>query len=198
MKKINPLYGYLMATLLAFVLGFFIGRSNSKIVTETKIEHRKGDPIRDTFYLPEPYEVVKHKVDIKYLPSKADTFYRDKKIYVSESIDTSKIIEQFASENKYRQTLFDNDTLGKFTLHTSVQYNQLKSTAYNFTPVYKVVTKKVEKKNTFTPFLSASYNTLNYAGVGGGLFIKNVGIEYKYLNNLKGHTGHEGGIKIKF
>lgn len=191
-------YWPFLAIIAAFLMGFFVGRANQKKIVETKTEYVKGESVRDSFYYPVPHEVVKHKNDVKYLPSKKDTIIKDNNIYVSETIDTAKIIEQFASENKYRQTLFDNDSLGKFTLHSSVQYNKLKSTSYDFTPTYKVITKTVEKKNTFTPFVSASYNTLNIAGVGGGVFIKNIGFEYKYLSDLKGLNGHEGGIKIKF
>lgn len=192
-------YWPLVAILAALIIGFFVGRANQKEIVKTKTEYVKGETIRDSFYFPEPHEVVKYKTEFLTLPSKKDTIWKDKNIYISERIDTAKIIERFSVENKYRQVLFDSDTLGKFTLNSSVQYNQLKNTSYEFKPVYRTITNTVQKKNTFTPFIGASYNTFNQAGVGAGIFIKNFGVEYKYLHDLKTrNTGHEAGIKIKF
>lgn len=192
-------YAVALAAVLLLAIGFFIGRANQKKITNTVIEYLPGKEIRDSIPYPVPYETIVHqpKDVIHYLPSKKDTVWKDSNIYISEKIDTAKIVEQFAVENKYKQTLFDNDSLGSLIINSSVQYNQQKSLAYSFTPVHKVITNTIKRKNTFTPFVSASYNTLNYGGVGGGIFIKNIGFEYKYLSNLKGSKGHECGIKIK-
>lgn len=195
-------YKWLLVALTAIALlaiGFFIGRANQKTIVKTETKYVNGETVRDSFSYPVPVEVIKHVPDVRYLPSKKDTIrLAGDKIFVIEKVDTAAIVNQFTTERKYKQTLFDNDTAGKLIVNTSVQFNEQKSIGYSFTPVQKVTTITKVKRNTFTPFVSASYNTLNFAGIGGGVFIKKIGFEYKYLNNLKGSTGHEGGIKIKF
>lgn len=194
-------YWPFVAMIVTGIIGFFIGRANQKEVAKTKTEYIKGDTIVDSIPYPVPYEtIVFEKPD---LPKKRDSLKiyvpgKDSIIYVSEKVDTSAIINQFAVENKYRHTLFDNDTSGKLIVNTAVQYNQQKSIGYTYTPVYRVVTKTVHKKNTVRPFAAISYNTLQYGGIGGGVFIKKVGFEYKYLNNFKNQTAHEGGLKFEF
>lgn len=192
-------YWPVVAIIAAGIIGFFIGRANQKEVVKTVTEYVKGETIIDSISYPVPYEVVKVVPDVRYLPSKKDTIkLPGEKIVVVDKVDTAAIVEQFAAENKYRHTLFDNDTAGKLIVNTAVQYNQQKSIGYSYTPVYRVVTKTVEKKNTVRPFAAISYNTLQYGGIGGGVFIKKVGIEYKYLNNFKNQTAHEGGLKFEF
>lgn len=192
-------YWPVVAIIAAGIIGFFIGRANQKEIVKTKIEYIKGETVVDSIAYPKPYEVVKVVPDVRYLPSKKDTIkLPGEKILIVDNVDTSAIIADYVTENRYRETLFDNDTAGKLIVNTSVQYNKQKSIGYSYTPVYKVVTNTVQKKNTITPFIAASYNTLGYAGAGGGVFIKNLGFEYKYLSNFKNQSGHEGGIKIKF
>ena len=199
-------YWPLVAIIAALIIGFFVGRANQKEIVKTSIEYLPGKTIYDTIFLSRPYEVIKpvfypsdKTVEKIILPSKKDTVWRNNNIYISEKVDTSKIIEEFATINKYKQVLFNNDSLGKFTLGTDVQYNKLKNVYYEYKPIYKEVTNYVQKKNTFTPFVGASYNTFNQVGAGAGVFIKNFGVEYKYLHDLNLKTsGHEAGIKIKF
>lgn len=192
-------YWPFVAMIVTGIIGFFIGRANQKEVVKTVTEYVKGKTIVDSISYPVPYEVVKVVPDVRYLPSKKDTIkLPGEKIVIVDKVDTAAIVEQFAVENKYRHTLFDNDTTGKLIVNTAVQYNQQKSIGYTYTPVYRVVTKTVHKKNTVRPFAAISYNTLQYGGIGGGVFIKKVGFEYKYLNNFKNQTAHEGGLKFEF
>lgn len=200
-KTMLPWWGYAIAAIGLLAIGFFIGRANQKTIVKTEKEYVKGDTIRDSILVPKTKDSIIYKPRdvVQYLPSKSDTIWRDGKIVeLQKNVDTSKIIAEYVKENRYSETLFDTDTSGKLVVNTGVQFNRQKYLSYQFTPVQKVVTNTVKKKNTFTPFIGASYNTLGYGGTGGGIFIKNVGFEYKYLTNLKGSNGHEGGIKIKF
>lgn len=197
-------YKWLFVALTAIALlaiGFFIGRANQKTIVKTETKYVKGETVRDSFSYPVPYEVVKVVPDFRYLPSKKDTLWKDKNIYVIEKIDTAKIIEQFSYENKYRQTLFDNDSNGKLIVKTSVQYNKQKSIKYTFTPIQKVTTFTKEKKNVVTPFLSVSHTRMGDVrlyGAGGGLYFKNVGVGGKYVVDEKKNKGFEINLNYKF
>lgn len=154
--------------ILIGTLCFFAGRKT--IDTVTKIEYIKGETIyekidtaalitsiipdnptlpkkKDTIWKPYPV-----KGDTKYLPS--DTI--NVPYYVNEKVDTSKIIKDYITLNKYKQTLFDNQN-GKMIVGASVQYNKLFDIDYEFTPIKEVITK--ERKRTVTVFGTGSYNT---------------------------------------
>ncbi|MBO9592729.1 MAG: hypothetical protein J7599_07445 [Niabella sp.] len=194
------------AIILAGAICFFIGRANT--VTITKTEYVTGKTITDSIPGSDP---VKSTIPVNpKLPTKPDTVWmkgkpypvpgRDSIVYqpydVVQKVDTGKIIQEYITQNEYSNTLFD-DNNGKLTVASKVQYNKLQRLDYAFTPVQKVVTK--ERKRTFTPFLTGSYNTFNQAAAGGGIYIKNIGIGAKYVKDLTtGKTGYEGGIYIKF
>jgi hypothetical protein len=53
------------------------------------------------------------------------------------------------------------------------------------------------------PYVSASYSTFGVAGIGGGFFRNNFGVEYQYQRDLQwnygnGRAGHQFGVKWKF
>lgn len=198
-------YILIVSVILSLFAGFMIGRAYSKKIVKTKIEYIKGDVIHDSIPYPIPYVVVKPSKP--NLPTKTDTVFLDTKpitYYIIQKVDTAKIIEEYTLENKYKKTLFNNDSIGKFDISAAVQYNKLKDVNYSFQPIQKVVTRTIVKKPIFTPFVAVGYARLNtkdtvfnIGNFGGGLFIKNFGVEYKYITNFKGVQGHEVGIKIK-
>ena len=112
----------------------------------------------------------------------------------TEVVDTAKIINDYIAERAYSVTLFDN-LHGKLEITPTIQYNQLTTIPYTFTPIEKTVFRKQK----WALFSTISYNTFNIAGVGGGVVYKNVGLHYKYLWNANLHqTGHEVGVMINY
>lgn len=191
------------AILAAGIAGFFIGRSQSVVITKT--EYIKADPISGTVPKPDLAPVKQEDEPSPDLPIKRDTVWQTDSVpyevqvpyKVVESVDTAAILNNYTKKNFYSYTLFDNDTLGKLDLKSMVQYNLLQSQDYTFTPIQKVITK--ERKRTVTPFVMGSYSSLNQAAAGVGIYIKNVGIGAKYVKDLNTQkTGYEGGIYIKF
>lgn len=194
------LWIWITSLILSFIGGFFLGRSKSGIIKEVK--YIKGKTIRDTISTEKlvPYEVNTPKNPD--LPVKRDTIFsssKDKIVIdtIVESVDTSAIIDRYVKENKYSTVLFDTDTLGKLTVNSTVQYNQLKGLGWKFDPMQKETV--IERKRNFTPFVMGSYNTFNQAAAGVGFYIKNVGVGAKYIRDLNlNKEGYEGGIYIKF
>lgn len=188
-----------IAVLVAFAAGFFLGRGT--VETKEIVQYVQGETVTGSvdvsgFRLD---EVKETKTDVSGLPRYlwiTDTVWIDRVEYVHEKIDTLKIVEEFMLLREYDFTVFDNEN-GRLNVRPSVQYNALQSFGYTFTPMQKVITRTREK--TFVPFASASYSTLDVMGAGGGVFIKNVGLEYQFqYNHLTDKTGHSFGLKVKF
>ena len=190
MDKNNRKWAFIGISLIA--TGFMAGRWTMKPIE--KIEYIKGETIHNT--IPKP---VPHLVEIPsdpVLPMKPDTIkVLGGTTYLTQVVDTAQIIAEFGEKNTYIETLFDSDTLGTMVVDAQVQYNQLQKLGYTFTPVQKHIT--AERKKVFTPFLSASANTLGYVGTGGGLYYNNLGFEVKYLTDFQA-KGFEVGLHIKF
>ena len=111
-------------------------------------------------------------------------------------MDTGKIISDFILKREDSFNVFNNEQ-GKLDIKQVVQYNRIQSFDYTFTPIH--IEKTTYRKPLIMPYFSATYNTLNYVGVGGGFFLKDLGLEYNYLyNNTSGNTAHQFGIKYKF
>jgi len=190
MDKNNRKWAFIGILLIA--LGFMAGRCTTKPIG--KIEYIKGETIHDTIPKPVPY-LVEVPAD-PILPMKPDTIkIPGKTEYITQVVDTAQIIAEFIQKNSYRETLFDNDTLGTMVVDAQVQYNQLQKLGYSFTPIQKQIT--TEKRKVFTPFLSVSTNTFGYVGIGGGLYYNNLGFEAKYLTDFQ-EKGVELGLHIKF
>ena len=116
---------------------------------------------------------------------------------MSIPVDTSAIIADWELKRTYKLTPFDNKTQGKLELFPVIQYNKLSALDYNFTPVIERQT--IYKTKVWQPFISASYSTLNYIGIGGGIFYHNLGFEYQYQKSLGSlGDGHTVGIKYNF
>lgn len=173
-----------------FGIGFFIGRSTSNTSIITK--YVKGEIITNTVNVPKPYSVYIPSVPV--LPIIPDTIRINSKEYITLKVDTEKIIANYIQRKRYRIPLFD-DNNGKLVINPVVQYNSLDSLGYAFTPITKQVT--ITKEKIFTPFLSASYNSFGYLGVGGGIYYHDLGFEAKYITDTK-NKGIEACLNIKF
>lgn len=188
----NNYFKTAIVLLITLIIGFFIGRSTSSI---EKIEHVKADVIIDTIYKEQLKPYASIIPNLPNLPLKKDTVWLDGKPQSILSVDTAQIIKNYITENKYNQTLFNNQTEGLFELDATVQYNELRQLSYKYTPIQKITT--IEKKRIFVPFGVVSYSTLNYVGVGGGVFVNDLGISLKYCTDLK-IKGYEVSLYYKF
>ena len=175
----------LLAVITAITF-FLFGRISTKQTNE--VVYTKGKPVSSSVQVSLPTKEIQPIEPI--LPYKY-VFIDNIK---TEVVDTAKIINDYIAERAYSVTLFDN-LHGKLEITPTIQYNQLTTIPYTFTPIEKTVFKKQK----WTLFSTVSYNTFNIAGVGGGVVYKNVGLHYKYLWNADLHqTGHEVGVMINY
>lgn len=186
----------ILIALSIFILGISLGRCSHE-PSDPIIKYIKGDTITDSIPYPEPYEVVKTNTVV--LPGKIDTVFIDgDTVFVNTGeIDTAAILADYILKRNYSRVLLDDDTLGYLSVGGSVQYNKLISLHYKFNPI----TKQIEtvREPLFTPFITGTYSTLGYVGIGGGVYIKDFGVQLKYLNNLElSNQGWEFGVVKKF
>lgn len=181
--------------IICLVIGFFFGRFH--IDSEPKLEYIKGATITGSVS-PTQFEPIKEE--------KPEIQYRDTGSikYVNLPADTAAIIADWELKRTYKLTAFDNKTQGKLELFPVIQYNRLTALDYNFTPMIERQT--IYKTKIWQPFISGSYSTLGYIGVGGGVFYHNLGFEYQYNikvmdiknNYLYMRNYHSIGLKYKF
>ena len=189
MSFIKTNYIWIVVSAIALTIGFFIGRSN----TTESIKYIKGETVTNTVYQDKIIKVLSEVPANPVLPTKHDTIYKDgKPVFEYIKVDTAMIIANYIEKHTYKTVAFD-DNNGKLTLMPVVQYNELQSYGYEFTPITKVVTKL----RTITPFVTASYNSFGYVGIGGGVYYHNIGLSASYLSNFS-TTGFEVDIHYKF
>jgi hypothetical protein len=181
---------YIALTLVCLAVGFFAGRCTNKVVTKT--EYVKGDPVSGTITDIEP--VSTEMPEVVTLPVKTDTVYIDNIRYLTQTVDTSAIIREYELRRFYSETLFNNQ-YGKLDVSFSTQYNKVSDLKYDFTPV--TIVRTVEKERVWTPFVSASYNSIKQASIGGGLFYHNIGVEVRYVTDFD-RKGIDVGVMYKF
>lgn len=178
------------------IIGFFIGRSS--IDSEPKKEYIKGEMLTGSVSPTQFGPIKEEKPDKPLLPF---IQYRDTGRVRYMPIDSAAyaklVIADYELKRTYKLTPFDNKTQGKLELFPVIQYNKLSALDYNFTPVIERQT--IYKAKVWQPFVSASYSTLNYIGVGGGIFYHDIGIEYQYQKSLGSQSnGYLLGVKYKF
>ena len=187
-KKI--IFSLLLVGIVSGIVGFFIGRSNE---IETTTKWIKGETIHDT--VPKEKLVTKYVIVpelLSYVEKKKDTTIITTKPINKDSA-ISETVKDWNLERVYKDYLFESDTLGTLEYNINVQYNRIKSFSYNYTPIYKEVTK--ERKRTFVPYVSASYSTFNIVGMGLGTYYHNLGVgaEYQYNYDLQ-----KKGLNLQF
>jgi hypothetical protein len=185
-----------LIVLIALVTGFFIGRN--RIEYRETVRWGKGDVIRDTVEVPaEPSFTERPNIDDVKLPMRVDTLWMSDTIKIVERVDSAKIIADYIAINYYNLLLFDNDTLGRFEINQSIQFNRLRHLDFSFEPLIKERT--IYERPRFEPFVSGSINTFNTVGFGGGVFIRDVGVEYQFQRNyLNDRSGHQISLKYRF
>jgi hypothetical protein len=158
----------------------------------TKTEYVKGDPVSDTITNIEP--VGTEMPEVVTFPVKTDTVYIDNIQYVTHKVDTLAIIRGYELKRFYSKTLFSNQ-YGKLGASFSTQYNRVSDLKYDFTPV--TIVRTVEKERLWTPFVSASYNSIKQASIGGGLFYHDTGVQIRYSTGFNAN-GLDVGLLYKF
>ncbi len=183
---------YIIISIICLVLGFFIGRQT--VSTEAKIKYIQGKAISGSVNDSRLIPIKEEKQTNPNLPLKPEIIYKDSIRYIVLKVDTAAIIADYILKRSYELTPFDDEN-GKLQLFPTVQYNQLTGLDYQFTPIRKEIIQQKEK--LWQPFVSVSYSTLDFIGIGGGVFYQNLGIEYQYQKGIT-NNGHLLGLKYKF
>ena len=187
----KPIYLIIIGVAI-LICGFFIGRATTTTGIVTK--YVKGETVTTSVDVPGPEKIITKFLN-PLLPIKHDTVWKEgKPVFVYMKVDTAKIIANYIQRKYYTIPLFDNNN-GKLTVTPVIQYNALDSLGFTFTPIEKVTT--ITKEKIFTPFVTGSYNSFNYVGVGGGVFYHNIGLGAKYMTNFV-QKGFEVNANIKF
>lgn len=186
MKKASLIIFYGVVCLM---VGFFVGRST--IDTTTKVEYIKGPTVSGSVSPTQFIPTKEEKPNIQYRDTGSVK-------YINVPTDTAAIIADYEMKRTYSLVAFDNKTQGKLELFPIIQYNKLSALDYNFTPT--IERQMVYKTKILQPFGSISYSTLNYVGIGGGVFYHNLGFEYQYQKSFsdKFGDGHSFGVKYRF
>lgn len=183
----------LLSAALVFggITGFFIGRAGQVIKETHTIEYREGKQIK--IEVPTPYPVTERTTTIeeKWLPGKIEHHHD------TLAFDTAAVIKDYLLERTYSVNMFNSPERGNLTVNTTVQYNRQMKLAIDYTPINQVETNTKTIKPTFTPYIGASVNSMNYLGISAGLFYHNIGAEYQYHANANREYYHEVGIKVK-
>jgi hypothetical protein len=167
------------------VTGFLAGRRT----VEQTVKYVAEKPFAGKV---ENIEPVKVEVPVSpVLPTRTDTVYLDNIVYTREVVDTAAIIADYELKRSYSKQLFDNQ-YGKLSLSLSTQYNRLGDLAYEFTPITQIV----YRERTWRPFATASFSSLGYIGIGGGLYYKNIGVSVRYVTDFKKNGVDIGVYKV--
>ena len=107
----------------------------------------------------------------------------------------------WATERVYEKTVFDSDTLGKFDYTAKVQYNQLMSFGYNYTPLQKQQEIVQNQVKHFSPFIGAGISTLPSLELDLGAFIDDSwGFSFNGRYNMRyeqmGINKFDVGVKV--
>lgn len=211
MKKEYKYIIVAIVVILVFLLGLYIGRKTVKITESVHTEYITLPPIHDSIEVHSPIksvspdtakiiqDCVRNGLYAELFPykEKTDTIYTER--------DTAAVLKDWATERRYTENLFDEDTLGTCEIDIKVQYNRLSSIGYTYRPIQKHTELTVINEKMFEPFLGAGVtigidkrnNKLTEGiSVQGGAFIKQnygVSIQYQYMfGDIHIHeiTGH--------
>ena len=119
----------LLAAITAITF-FLLGRASTKQTSE--VVYTKGKPVSSSVKVSLPTKEITPTAPL--LPYKY-VFIGNTK---TEVVDTAKIISDYIAERAYSVTLFDN-LHGKLEITPTIQYNQLTTIPYTFTPDRKSV-----------------------------------------------------------
>lgn len=229
----NIIYAIILLALV-FAAGFWVGWLSNKPDTpeQTIIKWEDGDVVSGEVPMDEvtttettpgnvilPNDIFKDMpantpidpvVDLSHCPKDCDC-KKEQIFRQSPGNDSLPIYRAvYADYIKIRKdhvSIFDIDTLGTLTLDATIQFNRSHGYGYDFKPKIKTINNNFKPKPiTFIPFLSSSYSTTDYLGMGGGFFYHNLGFEYQYQIDLRQNNisfeprgnAHLIGVKYKF
>lgn len=184
-----------IAAIALFGLGFYIGRQREpEVITKTEIKYVELPPIHDSIPKPVPYKVIEPVDSLNIIMQAkmsgllAELFPIEKDtVYVTKA-DTSAVLKDWATERLYSETLFDSDTLGRFSFNAAVRYNRLASFDYTFVPIQKQTETTIRTTRKFLPYAGAGLDTRGaILGQGGMFFRQDAGfaVQYRYDTKLK-------------
>lgn len=192
----------IIGLLLGLGIGFFVGRATIETEETIKIVEVPTQYGSVNFEGITPEYSKDLDLSVPVLPKLPFYIFKEIVRYdtidniITPVIDSAKIAQAYFRENHYDYILFDNE-YGKLRIKQIIQYNMLSSTAYEFNPLQKQIYKTV--KDVWQPFISGSYSTIGYVGLGGGVFYHNLGFEYQYLKGFRDtNNAHLFGLKYKF
>jgi hypothetical protein len=175
----------IVCCLVSLVAGFFTGRKT--ISYKEVVKYTEGKKYDVNFELPAPKK-VSFAGDFKF----ADIVIPEDAVF-PEEVDLKPTAYDWNLERKYSEQI--DHEYGKITFDATVQYNTLQELNTSFIPIYKEITRYREK--TWQPFVSASYSTFGYSGIGGGVFYRNWGIQLQYETDFR-KKGCSVGLTRKF
>ena len=182
--SIKNILSWLCVAILALCGVFYAGyRYGQKQNTQNTIEYVKGDTITDSLFVFKPYQVIR-----------IDTISKEYKVYDTVTkvyyVDTAKVINDFSQLVKYKEKLFDSDTLGSLSVDVNIQYNRLQKIGYNFIPIQKVIRKSISlpKFGVYT-----SVNSFGSIGIGAIGEYKQIGGTLQYVTQER-----KNGIQLGF
>lgn len=190
---------FVIAGLALLGFGFYLGRMRDpEVIVKTEIKYVELPPIHDSIPKPVPYKVVEPVDSLNIIMQAklsgllAELFPNEGKdtVYVTKE-DTTLVMKDWATERKYKETLFDSDTLGRFTFDASVKYNRLASFDYTFVPVQKQTETTIKTTRKFLPYIGAGFDSgMGILGQGGMFFHQDAGfaLQYRYDTQLKQST----------
>ena len=185
----------IIAALALFWGGFYIGRQRDpEVITKTEVKYVELPPIHDSIPKPVPYKVVEPVdslniiMEAKMSGLLAELFPNEGKdtVYVTGK-DTTAALRDWATERRYAETLFDSDTLGRFSFDASVRSNRLASFDYTFVPDQKQTETTVKTSRRYLPYLGGGLATDGSLTAQGGMFFHQdagFAVQYRYDTRL--------------
>lgn len=184
-NKITISVGGIVIVAIAIFIGYLLGRSSVEIPepeTIVEIKWEKGETIRDTIKVPEPYEVIVKVPDSIPVPIHTDTAV------------LFAVWQDYYSTRKYN-LYFSNDTSGVFKVDAIVNQNKLTYASSFIEPNIRTVyeTKTIYKVPTIQ----------FYGIIGSSVDLKTNKIQFgidlrqKYMIGVSGiRIGNENGYTI--
>lgn len=184
-----------IAALALFWGGFYLGKKRDpEVITKTEVKYVELPPIHDSIPKPVPYKVIEPVdslniiMEAKMSGLLAELFPEKKDTVFITKADTAAVLKDWATERLYSETLFDSDTLGKFSFDAAVKYNRLASFDYTFVPVQKQTETTIKTTRMFLPYLGAGMSLNGSIMAQGGMFFHQdagFALQYQYDPKLK-------------
>ena len=192
----------IIAALALFWGGFYLGRSREpEVITKEVIKYVELPPIHDSIPYPKPYKVVEPVDSMNIIMQAklsgllAELFPEKKDTVIVTKEDTTAVLRDWSTERLYAETLFDSDTLGKFSFNAAVKYNRLASFDYTFVPMQKQTETTIRTTRKFLPYVGAGFDSgMGILGQGGIFFSQDAGFALQYRYDTQQKQSTYGGM----